>query len=96
MNLPGSIYNRTQIDFTYNSNRIEGSTVTQEQTRFIFNTNTIGISNEAVKIDDVIETSNHFRCIDLIIDKAQSKRTQSFIKELHYLLKSGTSDSRKD
>lgn len=96
MKLKGGIYHRTQIDLTYNSNRIEGSKLTQEQTRFIFETNTIGITNENVNVDDIIETNNHFRCIDLIIDKASSKLTESFIKELHYLLKYGTSDSRKD
>lgn len=96
MKLKGGIYHRTQIDLTYNSNRIEGSKLTQEQTRFIFETNTIGASKENINVDDVIETSNHFRCIDLIIDKANAKLTESFIKELHLLLKSGTSDSRKD
>lgn len=96
MKLKGGIYHRTQIDLTYNSNRIEGSKLTQDQTRFIFETNTIGISKEAVNVDDIIETTNHFRCIDLIIDKANRKLTETFIKELHYLLKFGTSDSRKD
>lgn len=96
MKLKGGIYYRTQIDLTYNSNRIEGSKLTQEQTRFIFETNTIGISDESINVDDIIETNNHFRCIDLIIEKAKSKLTESFIKELHFLLKSGTSDSRKD
>ena len=89
-------YHRTQIDLTYNSNRIEGSRLTHDQTRYIFETNTIGASKESVNVDDIIETTNHFRCIDLIIDKAKAKLTESFIKELHYLLKSGTSDSRKD
>lgn len=96
MKLKGGIYHRTQIDLTYNSNRIEGSKLTEDQTRFIFETNTIGVSKEAVNVDDIIETTNHFRCIDLIIDKANRKLTESLIKELHYLLKSGTSDSRKD
>ncbi len=96
MRLKGGIYHRTQIEFTYNSNRIEGSTLTQDQTRFIFETNTIGITAENLNVDDIIETNNHFRCIDLVIEKATSKLTESFIKELHYLLKSGTSDSRKD
>ncbi len=96
MKLKGGIYHRTQIDLTYNSNRIEGSKLTQEQTRFIFETNTIGITDKNVNVDDIIETNNHFRCIDLIIEKANAKLTQSFIKELHLLLKSGTSDSRKD
>lgn len=96
MKLKGGIYHRTQIDLTYNSNRIEGSRLTHDQTRYIFETNTIGISTESVNVDDIIETTNHFRCIDVIIDKAKAKLTESFIKELHYLLKSGTSDSRKD
>ena len=96
MKLKGGIYHRTQIDLTYNSNRIEGSKLTQEQTRFIFDTNTIGITDKSVNVDDIIETNNHFRCIDLIIEKANSKLTESIIKELHFLLKNGTSDSQKD
>lgn len=96
MKLKGGIYHRTQIDLTYNSNRIEGSKLTHDQTRYIFETNTIGASEENLNVDDIIETTNHFRCIDLIIDKAKSKLTESLIKELHFLLKSGTSDSRKD
>ncbi len=96
MRLKGGIYHRTQIDLTYNSNRIEGSKLTHDQTRYIFETNTIGASKESVNIDDIIETMNHFRCIDLIIDKAKNKLTESFIKELHFLLKSGTSESRKE
>jgi len=96
MKLKGGIYHRTQIDLTYNSNRIEGNKLTEDQTRFIFETNTIGVSKEAVNVDDIIETTNHFRCIDLIIDKANRKLTENLIKELHFLLKSGTSDSRKD
>jgi Fic family protein len=96
MGLKGGIYHRTQIDLTYNSNRIEGSKLTHDQTRYIFETNTIGAIKESVNVDDIIETSNHFRCIDLIIDKAKAKLTEAIIKELHFLLKSGTSDSRKD
>jgi Fic family protein len=96
MKLKGGIYHRTQIDLTYNSNRIEGSKLTHDQTRYIFETNTIGASKESVNVDDIIETTNHFRCIDLIIDKAKTKLTESFIKQLHFLLKSGTSDSSKD
>lgn len=96
MQLRGSIYHRVQIELTYNSNHIEGSRLTQEQTRHIFETNTLGVTDEAVNVDDVIETSNHFRCIDLLIEKAASKRlTEVFIKELHRLLKAGTSDSRR-
>ena len=81
--LSGSIYHRLQIDMTYNSNHIEGSLLTHEQTRYIFETNTIGISENAVNIDDIIETTNHFRCIDMIIDNADEKLTESFIKNLH-------------
>lgn len=91
----GGIYHRTQIDLTYNSNHIEGSKLTYDQTRYIFETNTIGISDEAVKIDDIVETTNHFRCIDYIIDKAFDKPSEAMIKELHCILKSGTSDSQK-
>ena len=92
----GGIYHKTQIDLTYNSNHIEGSRLTHDQTRYIFETNTIGMENEVVHVDDVIETVNHFRCIDLIIDHAKAPLTEKFIKELHLTLKSGTSDSRKD
>ena len=96
MKLHGGIYHRTQIDLTYNSNRIEGSKLTHDQTRYIFETNTIGTIKENINVDDIIETTNHFRCIDFIIDKATAKLSESFIKELHFLLKSGTSDSQKD
>ena len=94
--LKGGIYHKTQIDLTYNSNHIEGSRLTHDQTRYIFETNTIGIEGESVRVDDIIETTNHFRCIDLIIDRAEERLTESLIKELHLILKSGTSDSRKD
>ena len=93
---PGGIYHKTQIDLTYNSNHIEGSRLTHDQTRYIFETNTIGIENEVVNVDDIIETTNHFRCIDMIIDNAKTVLTEKFIKELHLTLKNGTSDSRKD
>lgn len=93
--LKGGIYHRTQVDLTYNSNHIEGSRLTHEQTRFIFETNTIGVEGETLRVDDIIETTNHFRCIDLIIDKAGEKLTESLVKELHLLLKQGTSDCRK-
>lgn len=92
----GGIYHKTQIDLTYNSNHIEGSRLTHDQTRYIFETNTIGVENEILNVDDVIETANHFRCIDMIIDYAKGALTEKFIKELHLMLKSGTSDSRKD
>ncbi|MDR0953767.1 MAG: Fic family protein [Rikenellaceae bacterium] len=96
MKLKGGIYHRTQIDLTYNSNHIEGSRLTQEQTRHIFDTNTLGVTGESVRVDDIIETTNHFRCIDLIIDRADEKLTEALIKELHLILKTGTSDSRKE
>ena len=95
MRLKGSIYHRTQIDLTYNSNHIEGSRLTHDQTRYIFETNTIGVADEGVKVDDIIETVNHFRCIDYIIDHATDKLTESFINELHFILKNGTTDSKK-
>ncbi len=96
MKLKGGIYHRTQIDLTYNSNHIEGNRLTHDQTRYIFETNTIGVTDESINVDDIIETSNHFRGIDLIIEHAEEKLTEQFIKELHQILKSGTSDSRKD
>lgn len=92
----GGIYHKTQIDLTYNSNHMEGSQLTHDQTRYIFETNTIGIEKEVLNVDDVIETANHFRCIDMIIDHAKSALTEKFIKELHLILKNGTSDSRKN
>ena len=94
--MKGGIYHRTQIDLTYNSNHIEGSRLTHDQTRYIFETNTIGITDETVNVDDVVETVNHFRCIDYIIDHTEEKLTENFVKQLHLMLKSGTSDSRKD
>lgn len=94
--LKGGIYHRTQIDLTYNSNHMEGSRLTHDQTRYIFETNTIGISDAAINIDDILETINHFRCIDFIIDHTEEKLTEKFVKQLHSLLKSGTSDSLKD
>ena len=93
--IPGGIYHKIQIELTYNSNNIEGSRLSHEQTRYIFETNTIGIQDEIVNVDDVVETSNHFRCIDLIIELANYRLSESFIKQLHMILKSGTSDSRK-
>ena len=92
----GGIYHKTQIELTYNSNHIEGSSLTHEQTRYIFETNTIDVENGSINVDDVIETANHFRIVSLIIDNAKSTLTQEFIKKLHLLLKNGTSDSRKD
>ena len=94
--LKGGIYHRTQIDLTYNSNHIEGSKLTHDQTRYIFETNTIGITDSVVNVDDIVETVNHFRCIDYIIDHTEDKLTENLLKNLHLLLKSGTSDSQKD
>ena len=94
--LSGGIYHKVQIELTYNSNHIEGSKLTHDQTRYIFETNTIGAENDALNVDDIIETANHFKCIDMVIDNAKYKLTEKLIKQLHYTLKSGTSDSRKN
>lgn len=96
MRMKGGIYHKTQIDLTYNSNHIEGSRLSHEQTRYIFETNTIGVTQEAVNVNDIVETVNHFRCIDLVIEHATDELSIDFIKELHKVLKTGTSDSRKD
>lgn len=93
MKLKGGIYHKTQIALTYNSNHIEGSTLTEDQTRMIFETNTIGEAN-SINVDDIVETNNHFKCFDMIIDNAKKPLTEKLIKELHYKLKSGTSDDR--
>lgn len=93
--LKGGIYHRTQIDLTYNSNHIEGSRLTKEQTRYIFETNTLGASTDNTRIDDIMETVNHFRCIDHIIVHATDRITETHIKELHKILKTNTSDSQK-
>ena len=94
--MTGGIYHKVQVDLTYSSNHMEGSRLTHDQTRYIFETNTIGFENEVVNVDDVIETANHFRCIDLVIDQAGVALTEKLIKQLHFVLKTGTSDSRKD
>lgn len=94
--LKGGIYHRIQIDLTYNSNHIEGSHLTHDQTRYIFETNTIGIAGESINVDDIIETANHFRAIDYILTEISDKISERFIKHLHWLLKSGTSDERND
>ena len=91
----GGIYHKIQIDLTYNSNHIEGSQLTHDQTRYIFETNTIGMEDKSAKVDDIVETANHFKCIDRIIENANYKISERFIKELHSILKNGTSDSRK-
>lgn len=94
--LSGGIYHKIQIELTYNSNHIEGSRLTHDQTRYIYETNTIGVEHEILNVDDIVETVNHFRCIDMVIDQAAYLLTEKFIKELHAVLKNGTSDSRKD
>ena len=94
--ISGGIYHKIQIDLTYNSNHIEGSNLSHEQTRYIFETNTIGLENKVVKIDDIIETINHFRCIDLAIEQANYALSESFIKQLHRILKTGTTDSKNN
>ena len=94
--LKGGIYHKVQIELTYNSNHIEGSRLTHDQTRYIYETNTIGLTNEVINVDDIVETANHFRCIDLIIDKANLNITENLIKQLHFILKNGTTDSRKN
>lgn len=91
--LKGGIYHRTQVDLTYNSNHIEGSRLTKEQTRYIFETKTLGVSREPIRVDDIIETTNHFRCIDFIIEHAEEPLSEGLIKRLHALLKRGTSDA---
>ena len=94
--LHGGIYHKIQIELTYNSNHIEGSHLTHDQTRYIFETNTIGSTDEGVRVDDIIETASHFRCIDEIIESSKSQLSEKFIKHLHFILKTGTSDAKKD
>ncbi len=94
--IKGGIYHKTQIELTYNSNHIEGSRLTKEQTRYIFDTHTIGVTNETLRVDDIIETVNHFRCIDYIIEHSNNKLSESYIKRLHAILKGNTADSQKD
>jgi len=92
----GGIYHKVQIELTYNSNRIEGSKLSHDQTRYIFETNTIGFEDGVMNVDDIVETANHFKCIDMVIDSASHALSEVFIKQLHAVLKNGTSDSRKD
>ena len=94
MRYTGGIYHKTQIELTYNSNHMEGSRLTHDQTRYIFETNTIGVEGEALRVDDIVETVNHFRCVDKVIDSVGAQLTEKYMKELHALLKSGTSDAR--
>ena len=91
--ISGGLYHETQVRLTYNSNRIEGSKLSEDQTRLIFETNTIGVE-DGVPVDDIIETNNHFRAIDYVIAQAEEELTEDFIKELHRILKTATSDSR--
>ncbi len=93
--LSGGIYHKLQIEMTYNSNHIEGSKLTHDQTRLIYETKTIGVHDESIKLDDIIETANHFRCIDLAIESANTKLSESLIKQFHYILKNNTSDQDK-
>jgi len=92
----GGIYHKVQVDLTYNSNHIEGSRLTHDQTRYMFETNTIGFSTGSMNVDDIVETANHFKCIDMILERAKYALSESFIKELHRTLKNGTSDSRRN
>ncbi len=96
MRMKGGIYHKTQIELTYNSNHIEGSRLSHEQTQYIFETNTIGVTAAAIRVDDILEAVNHFRCIDWIIDSVEERLTEQYIKGLHSMLKTGTSDSQKD
>ncbi len=93
--IKGGIYHKTQIDLTYNSNHIEGSKLSHDQTRYIFETNTIGVEKEPILIDDIIETINHFKCVDYIIEHAEERLSETIIKDLHRMLKSGTQDASK-
>ncbi|NLA70142.1 MAG: Fic family protein [Clostridiales bacterium] len=91
----GGIYHKIQIELTYNSNHIEGSKLTHDETRYIFETNTIGLENRQYNVDDIIETINHFRCIDYIIVNSDKTLTEKMIKDLHQILKNGISDSKQ-
>lgn len=94
--IKGGIYHKIQVELTYNSNHIEGSKLTHDQTRYIYETNTIGFTDSTINVDDIVETANHFKCIDMVIDKTAKPLSETFIKQLHMVLKNGTSDSRKD
>jgi Fic family protein len=91
----GGIYHKIQINLTYNSNHIEGSRLTEDQTRRIYETNTVGAEAGSLDVDDIVETANHFRCVDYAIETAPKPLTETVIKTLHLMLKSGTGDSRK-
>ena len=92
--LKGGIYHQTQVKLAYNSNHMEGSKLTEDQTRYIYETNTIGLEKEPANIDDIIETVNHFQCFDYILGCAEDVLTEGIIKKIHRILKSNTSDSR--
>ncbi len=92
--LKGSIYHQTQIKLAYNSNHIEGSRLTEDQTRYIYETNTVGLEKEPANVDDIMETINHFQCFDYMIDCANDTLSEEFIKTTHKILKTNTSDSR--
>ncbi len=94
--LPNGIYHKLQVEFTYNSNHLEGSRLTAEQTRYIFETNTVNSASESLNVDDIVETANHFRCIDEVIEQAEAPLDEQFIQKLHKILKTSTSDSRKE
>ena len=97
MKLKGNLYHNTQITFAYNTNHIEGSKLTEDQTRYIYETNTLLAEKDSITdLDDVLETSNHFKLVDYMLDIADKKLTEKMIKEFHKILKEGTSDSRKD
>lgn len=90
--MSGGLYHELQVRMTYNSNHIEGSKLSEDQTRLIFETNTVDVG-EGIPVDDIIETVNHFRAIDYVIDVAEEPLTESIIKELHRILKQSTKDS---
>ena len=94
--LKGGLYHQTQVRLAYNSNHMEGSRLTEEQTRSIYETQTIGITDGQEKIDDIIETVNHFRCFDYILKVADQELSENIIKHIHLILKSGTTDSQKE
>ncbi len=97
MKLKGNLYHNTQITFAYNTNHIEGSKLTEDQTRYIYETNTLLAEKDTITdLDDVIETANHFKLVDYMLEIADKKLTEKMIKEFHKILKEGTSDSRKD
>ena len=90
------VYHKVQIELAFNSNHIEGSQLSHEQTRYIFETNTIGFEEgTSIKVDDIIEVSNHFTAFDYLIDSFQDELTEKWIKDIHSILKRGTSDARK-